>query len=120
LTLTFLVIAAFGLLFFSQASRFSESWPILVDKFTEMFNQTITWASGYFDINAQKIHEWFANTKSELIISSTATIGKTLVSVGSLVVVLFLIPVYVFMILFYHPILIEFIHRPWLRQQNSG
>jgi predicted PurR-regulated permease PerM len=111
LFLTFLVIAAFGLLFFSQASRFSESWPILVDKFTEMFNQTITWASGYFDINAQKIHEWFANTKSELITSSTATIGKTLVSVGSLVVVLFLIPVYVLMLLFYHPILIEFIHR---------
>jgi predicted PurR-regulated permease PerM len=111
LFLTFLVIAAFGLLFFSQASRFSESWPILVDKFTEMFNQTITWASGYFDINAQKIHEWFANTKNELITSSTASIGKTLVSVGSLVVVLFIIPVYVFMILFYHPILIEFIHK---------
>jgi predicted PurR-regulated permease PerM len=111
LFLTFLVIAAFGILFFSQASRFSESWPILVDKFTEMFNETITWASGYFDINARKIHEWFANTKSELINSSTAAIGKTIVSVGSLLVVLFLIPVYVFMILFYHPILIEFIHR---------
>jgi len=109
--LTFLLIAAFGLLFFSQASRFSESLPILVDKFTEVFNQTITWASGYFDINAQKIHEWFANTKSGLITSGTAALGKTLVSVGSLVVVLFLIPVYVFMLLFYHPILIEFIHR---------
>ncbi len=111
LFLTFLVIASFGILFFSQASRFSESWPILVDKFTGMFNQAITWASGYFDINARKIHEWFANTKSELINSSTAAIGKTLASVGSLLVVLFLIPVYVFMILFYHPILIEFIHR---------
>lgn len=111
LFLTFLVIAAFGILFFSQASRFSESWPVLVDKFTGMFNETITWASGYFDINAQKIHEWFANTKSDLINSSTAAIGKTIVSVGSLLVVLFLIPVYVFMILFYHPILIEFIHR---------
>lgn len=111
LFLTFLVIAAFGFLFFSQASRFSESWPILVDKFTEIFNQTITWASGYFDINAQKIHEWFANTKSEFLTSSAATIGKTLVSVGNLLVVLFLIPVYVFMLLFYHPILIEFIHR---------
>ncbi len=111
LFLTFLVIAAFGFLFFSQASRFSESWPILVDKFTEIFNQTITWASGYFDINAQKIHEWFANTKSEFLTSSAATIGKTIVSVGSLLVVLFLIPVYVFMLLFYHPILIEFIHR---------
>jgi len=111
LFLTFLVIAAFGLLLFSQASRFSESWPILVDKFTGMFNETITWASGYFDINARKIHEWFANTKSELITSSTAALGKTIVSVGSLLVVLFLIPVYVFMLLFYHPILIEFIHR---------
>jgi predicted PurR-regulated permease PerM len=111
LFLTFLVIASFGILFFSQASRFSESWPILVDKFTEMFNEAITWASGYFDINARKIHEWFANTKSELINSSTAAIGKTLASVGSLLVVLFLIPVYVFMMLFYHPILIEFIHR---------
>jgi predicted PurR-regulated permease PerM len=111
LFLSLLFIAAFGFLFFSQASRFSESWPILVDKFTEAFNQTITWASGYFDINAQKIHEWFANTKSGLITSGTAALGKTLVSVGSLVVVLFLIPVYVFMLLFYHPILIEFIHR---------
>jgi predicted PurR-regulated permease PerM len=111
LVLTFLVIAAFGLLFFSQASRFSESWPALVDKLTEMFNQTITWASGYFDINAHKIHVWITKTQGDLINTSTAAIGKTLVSVGSLVVVLFLIPVYVFMILFYHPILIEFIHR---------
>ncbi len=109
--LTFLVIGAFGFLFFSQASRFSESWPILVDKLTEIFNQTITWASGYFDINAHKIHEWFINAKVELINSSSAAIGKTLITVGNLVVVLFLVPVYIIMLLFYHPILIEFIHR---------
>ncbi len=34
MTLTFLIIGAFGALLFSQASRFSESWPVLVDKFT--------------------------------------------------------------------------------------
>ena len=111
LFLTFLVIAAFGALFISQASRFSESLPVLADKFTAIFNQTITWASGYFDINAQKIHEWFTNTKDALINTSSAVIGKTLVTVGSLVVVLFLVPVYIFMLLFYHPILLEFIHR---------
>ena len=111
LFLTFLVIAAFGVLFISQASRFSESLPILADKFTAIFNQTITWASGYFDINAQKIHEWFTNTKDALINTSSASIGKTLVTVGNLVVVLFLVPVYIFMLLYYHPILLEFIHR---------
>ena len=111
LLLTFLVIAAFGFLFFSQASRFSESWPILVDKLTGIFNKTITSAARYFDINPQKIYEWFTNTKVELINSSSAAIGKTLINVGNLVVVLFLVPVYIFMLLFYHPILIEFIHR---------
>ena len=111
LFLTFLVIAAFGALLFSQASRLRESLPILVDKFTEILKQTITWASGYFDINSQKIHEWITNTKSELINTSSAAIGQTLVNVGNVVVALFLLPVYIFMLLFYHPILLEFIHR---------
>jgi predicted PurR-regulated permease PerM len=119
LFLTFLVIAAFGALFISQASRFRESLPILADKFTGIFNQTITWASGYFDINAQKIHEWFTNTKDALINTSSASFGKTLVTVGNLVVVLFLLPVYIFMLLFYHPILLEFIHRFFGKSDQS-
>jgi predicted PurR-regulated permease PerM len=111
LLLTFLVIAAFGAFLFSQVSRFSESWPLFVDKFTEILNQTITWASGYFDIQPQKIHEWIIKTKGELINSSGAAIGQTLVTLGSTVVVLFLVPLYVFLILFYQPLLLDFIHK---------
>jgi predicted PurR-regulated permease PerM len=111
LLLTFIIVAAFGALLFSQASRFSDSWPLLVDKFTAMINQTITWASGYFDINPQKIHEWIAKTKAELISTSTAAIGQTLVAVGNWVAVLILLPVYVFMILFYQPLLLDFIRK---------
>ena len=111
LFLTILIIAAFGALFISQAFRFSESLPALADKITLIFNQGITWASGYFDINAQKIHEWFTNTKEALITIANASMGKTLVNAGNLVVVLFLVPVYIFMLLYYHPILLEFIHR---------
>jgi len=111
LFLTFLVIAAFGSLFFSQANRFTESWPLLVDKFTEMLNHGITWASGYFNVNPQKIHAWITENKSEIINTTGAGIGQTLLGVGSVVVVLFLIPVYVFMLLFYHPLLIDFIHK---------
>jgi len=111
LILTFLVIAAFAELLFSQASRFSETWPLLVDKFTNLFNQTIDWISQYFDIKHYKIKAWISKTQGDLLNTSSAAIGQTLVAVGSGLVNLFLIPVYVFMILFYHPILIEFIHR---------
>ena len=83
LILTFLIIASFGALLFSQASRFSESWPVLVDKFTIILNQSITWASGYFDINPEKIHEWIAKTKGEIINTSSAAIGQTIIAIGS-------------------------------------
>jgi predicted PurR-regulated permease PerM len=68
-------------------------------------------ASGYFDINPQNIHDWITKTKDELINKSSAAIGQTLVSVGSGLVVLLLVPVYIFMILFYQPLLLEFIRR---------
>jgi predicted PurR-regulated permease PerM len=111
LCLTFVVIAALAMLLFSQASSFSDSWPILVDRFTAMLNDTITWASGYFDIKPQRFHEWILKTKAELINSSGAMIGQTLVSVGNFVLVLILIPVYVFMILIYHTLILDFIRK---------
>ena len=48
--LTFLVIAAFGTIIFSQAGKFSESWPQLVDKFTSILNQNIADAADYLSL----------------------------------------------------------------------
>ena len=109
--LTFLVIASFGAVLISQASRFGESWPILVEKFTALINQNIADAADYFNKDPQKIHDWITKTQGEIINSSTAAIGQTLVVLGNGLVVLLLIPFYIFMILFYQPLLIEFIIR---------
>jgi len=111
LFLTVLIIAAFIALVIWQGSRFAESSPILSAKFNETLNQTITAASKYFDINPQKIHAWITKTQGEIIKTSTAAIGQTLLIISSALVVLFLLPVYVFLILFYQPILLEFIHK---------
>jgi predicted PurR-regulated permease PerM len=111
LVLTFLVIIAFSALMISQGIQFSESWPILSEKFNGFLNQTITAASKYFDIDPQKIHAWITKATGEIINISTAAIGKTIVIISGALVVLFLIPVYVFLILFYKPILLEFIYR---------
>ena len=119
LLFTFLIIAAFGALIVSQASRFTESWPILVEKFTGMLNQIITEASEYFDINPQKIHDWISKTQSELLNRSAAAIGKTLVTVGGIVVVLFLVPVYIFLLLFYQPLLLDFIRSVFGKSNHS-
>lgn len=119
LILAVLLIAAIGSFFFAQASRFGESWPKLVEKLTETLNEGVAWASGYFDISSQKIIDWFTKTKSELLDSGTSSVGNTLATLGSGVVLVFLIPVYVFMFLFYEPLILEFLQRLFGKSNRS-
>lgn len=111
LLLAFLILAGFCAILFSQINRFGESWPVLVEKFTAMLNHTISNAADYFNKDPQAIHDWITKAQGKFINTGTEAIGQTLLILGNGLVVLFLIPFYVFMILFYQPILIEFIRR---------
>jgi len=109
--LIFLILAGVGMLLFSQASRFGDAWPVLVEKFTTSVNQSIAWVSGYFDINPLKIQEWVTKTKGEILNMSSRLVGQTLVGIGNGLVILFLLPVYIFLLLYYHPLILDFIHK---------
>jgi len=111
LLFAFSILVLFGAFLISQLSRFGDSWPLLVDKFTVMLNAVVAKASDYLNVEPKKIYEWITKAKGELVSSSSSVIGQTLVTVGSGLIVLFLIPVYVFIILYYQPLLLEFIHR---------
>ena len=117
--LTVLIMAGFIAIIYSQALSFSDSWPIFVDKFTDLLNQTIKSASGYFDIRQPIIHDWITKTQHELITIDGTLIGQTIMSVGSMLAALVLVPVYIFVILFYQPLLIEFIHRLFDKSQQN-
>jgi predicted PurR-regulated permease PerM len=119
LTLTLLLLASFFGLLFSQIVRFYESWPVLVEKFTLILNQSVTWASGYFDIDAEKINTWLANTKTEIITASSAAIGHTLITIGTGLMILFLVPVYIFLMLYYEPLILEFIRRLFVKNDQN-
>jgi predicted PurR-regulated permease PerM len=119
LFLTLIVLAAFFGLLFSQVVRFYESWPVLIEKFTLILNQSVTWASSYFDIDAQKINAWLANTKTEIITASSAAIGHTLITIGTGLMILFLVPVYIFLMLYYEPLILEFIRRLFVKNDQD-
>jgi len=111
MVLAFLLILGFLSILISQAVNFSDSLPVLVDKFTSMINEAITNISANLNMNPQKMHAWISKMQNELLNSSAAAIGQTLVILGNGLVILFLLPVYIFLILFYQPILIGFIFR---------
>lgn len=119
LLFSIIIIAALGLFIFSQLTMFSDSWPVFVERFTNLLNQTINWIPGYFDISAEKVNTWIAETKTKLMDNSGMVIGQTILSVGSSLVAIFLIPVYVFLILFYKPLIIEFIHKLFATERQG-
>ena len=117
---TIIVLSVLGTLLFSQVSRFTESWPILVEKFTEAINNAVIWASGYFDINPDRFHGWLTQSRDEIINSGVSSIGQTIVTIGGWFVMLFLIPVYVFLLLLYQPLIIDFIHKLFNADQQDS
>lgn len=119
MALAFILIAASVLLLWSQATQLTESWPAIVEKFTSLLDLSINRTAGYFDIDETKIHEWIAQTKTDLLNNNSVAIGETLISVGGSLIILLLIPVYIFVILYYKPMLMEFFHQ-LLKNQNQN
>lgn len=114
------LIAAFTMLMFAQLTNFSDSWPVFVERITSLFNDTIAWLPGYFDISADKMNVWILDTKAKLLESSGTMIGSTLLSVGSLMATIFLVPVYVFLLLYYKPLLVEVIYQMFGANQTGS
>lgn len=118
--LTIIVLSVLSTLLITQISRFAESWPLLVAKFTEAINDMVIWASGYFDINPDRFHGWLAQSREKIIDSGVSSIGQTIVTIGGWFVMLFLIPVYVFLLLLYQPLIINFIHQLFNANQQGS
>jgi predicted PurR-regulated permease PerM len=95
----------------SQTSLLSEAWPALTNKFEGLIKEAVLWASGYFNISVRKVDAWVTKEKVEALNNGTAAIGHTLSTMGGVLAGAFLTPVYIFMILFYQPHLVMFIHK---------
>ncbi|MBK8493242.1 MAG: AI-2E family transporter [Saprospirales bacterium] len=93
--------------------------PQLVDKFQVLLNQAIARISGVSNISTHLINEWIKNTKETIINNSGAAIGTTFATLSGVLTTIFLTPVYIFMLLFYQPHLVEFMHRLFGAKNNS-
>ena len=108
-----------ALVFYAQVNMFSDSFAKLLDKFSEVLNNLTLWASNYFNISVQNVNAYVANAKVEIISMSKNSVGLAISQLLRSLFVLGLIPVYVFMFLFYKPLLIEFIHKVFKEEDRA-
>jgi len=96
----------------AQFSLCSQSFPMLKEKFNADSAQAILWVSHRFNIRIEKINDWIQSTETDAFNSlGGVAIGQTISTLNGMLVILVLIPVYVFMILYYKPLLLEFLHH---------
>jgi len=109
--ITIIIVGVILMLITSQASLLSEAWPNLVDRLKILLGQSITWCSGHFDISTQHINDWINQAKQGFIRNRNTALGVTLTTMSGALTTACLTPVYIFMILFYQPRLVEFTHQ---------
>lgn len=103
-----IIIVVSVLLFLSaQIAQFSEMIPQLQSKSLALLHQLQNWLSTTFGISTQKQMDMV----NEAMNGSKAYLGKTLNTVFGMISVVVLIPIYVFLFLFYKPLILNFIYE---------
>ncbi len=95
----------------SQFSMFTDTFPTLLIKFYDTLNRLGIWASEHFNISPKKVNQLIADIKTDILSYGKSSIGGTIATMGNMFILILLIPVYVFMILFYKPLLLDFIRK---------
>jgi predicted PurR-regulated permease PerM len=102
----------------AQISMVSEVYPQLKSKFTANSTELLHWTAKTFNIRESSIREWSSNTQSDAI--ADFAIGEKLTQAGRVLVIILLLPVYLFLILYYKTLLLEFVRRLFVEKHQSA
>lgn len=121
LAVILLVIVVGGILFFigSQISMFSDSFPHLKETFNAYINDVLTWFSRTFNVGQSQVEAWIAEQREEQMHNASGVISHTVMGLSGAIVIALLIPVYVFLFLFYKPLLLDFIAKLFDSHQHK-
>lgn len=117
ITLLVALIVFGGIMYFlsSQIAKFSDSLPLLKQKFGELTMQLSQWAQEHFGITIQKQTE-LAN---ETLNNSKALVGSTLSTAIGTLSIIFLLPVYIFLFLFYKTLILNFLFEVFAEENSN-
>ncbi|GAB3933183.1 AI-2E family transporter [Mucilaginibacter myungsuensis] len=116
LTLTIAVIFVSALFYFlsTQIAQFTESLPMLKSKFDSMSHDLQQWIEHKFGIATKKQ----TGMIQDALNNSQAMVGKTVGTLLGTLSIIFLLPVYMFLMLYYKTLILNFIFEIF-KEENS-
>ena len=115
LLLAFIVFGAIMYFLSSQIAKFSDTLPLLKQKFSTLTTQFGQWVQLHFGVTIQKQVELMNSALN----SSSALLGSTVsTAVGTLGIIL-LLPVYIFLFLFYKTLILNFLFEVFAEENSK-
>lgn len=114
--IAYIIVGAIVFFLSMQMLHFGDSLPALKVKFGHIFHDLQYWLQARFNLTIDKQN----NLIDEALNSSKALLGATLGTALTTLSVLVLIPVYVFMLLFYKTLLLNFIFEVFAEENSQS
>lgn len=99
----------------TQIVQFGDSLPMLQKKFESITADLKNWIQSSFGVTLAKQEQMIKDALN----SSQAMVGKTLNSVLGILSVVFLLPVYIFLMLFYKTLILNFLYEVFAEENSK-
>ncbi|MEP6583438.1 MAG: AI-2E family transporter [Ginsengibacter sp.] len=113
--ITVLFIAGIMVFISSQVVKFSDNMPALQQKFSELFHNFQLWLQANYSLTLQKQQQLLADAGNNL----KPLIGQTLGTVVGTVSIIVLLPIYIFLMLFYKTLILNFLYEIFAEQNSN-
>ena len=111
MVLTIFIVGLLTAMVISRANMFIDALPTFNEKLNVLQKEFASWLAENFGIGARKTNEWINTAREDLTVMSSERIGNTINTLVNALIILILIPVYIFLLLYYQPLLVDFVHR---------
>ena len=117
IALTITIVCVAGILYFisTQLMNFGDNLPALKVKFNEHFKVIQEWAAVNLKISLAKQQKMI----NDAALGSQALIGKTLGSAFGVIGFFVLVPIYVFLLLYYKTLMLNFLHEVFAEKNTD-
>jgi predicted PurR-regulated permease PerM len=110
-------ITVAGILYFlsTQIAQFSESLPIFKEKFGAITNDLKQWLASTFNMPISKQDKMIKDAVDTL----PAMLGRTLGGLLGVLAIVFLLPVYIFLMLYYKTLILNFLYEVFAEENSK-
>jgi len=117
ITLLFAIAFVAGLMFFvsSQMVKFSDNLPVLEQKFSSLFHSLQLWMQNTYSLTLAKQSQLISEAGNSL----KPFIGQTLGTLFGAFSLVFLLPIYIFLMLFYKTLILNFLYEVFAEKNST-